>query len=216
MLAGWARGLLALDEAALVRIAFRDEPLRGKLTSAMKQSLSAGARAAGAARAALLQENGGALSLDEAAAHWGVQVRDSRGSAAAGLGLFAVFHEPAAIEIDVQNAADTDDALQKAGVYEALGAVPTRDILLAHELYHFLEFRDGAGFTAQKHVTLWRLGRFAYKSSVPSLQEIAAMAFAQKATGLACSPWLYNVFMLAPHNPQRALALFESMTGKAE
>ena len=39
MLAGWARGLLALDEAALVRIAFRDEPLRGKLTSAMKQSL---------------------------------------------------------------------------------------------------------------------------------------------------------------------------------
>ena len=216
MLAGWARGLLALDEAALVRIAFRDEPLRGKLTSAMKQSLYAGARAAGAARAALLQENGGALSLDEAAAHWGVQVRDSRGSAAAGLGLFAVFHEPATIEIDVQNAADTDEALQKAGVYEALGAVPTREILLAHELYHFLEFRDGAGFTAQKHVTLWRLGRFAYKSSVPSLQEIAAMAFAQKATGLACSPWLYNVFMLAPHNPQRALALFESMTGKAE
>lgn len=103
-----------------------------------------GARARSEARAALLQENGGALSLDEAAAHWGVQVRDSRGSAAAGLGLFAVFHEPAAIEIDVQNAADTDDALQKAGVYEALGAVPTRDILLAHELYHFLEFRDGA------------------------------------------------------------------------
>ena len=210
MLAGWARGLLALDEAALVRIAFRDEPLRGKLTSAMKQSLYEGARAA------LLQENGGVLSLDEAAAHWGVQVRDSRGSAAAGLGLFAVFHEPATIEIDVQNAADTDEALQKAGVYESLGAVPTREILLAHELYHFLEFRDGAGFTAQKHVTLWRLGRFAYKSSVPSLQEIAAMAFAQKATGLACSPWLYNVFMLAPHNPQRALALFESMTGKAE
>ena len=216
MLAGWARGLLALDEAALVRIAFRDEPLRGKLTSAMKQSLDEGARAEGEARAALLQENGGTLSLDEAAAYWGVQVRDSRGSAAAGLGLFAVFHEPATIEIDVQNAADTDEALQKAGVYEALGAVPTREILLAHELYHFLEFRDGAGFTAQKHVTLWRLGRFAYKSSVPSLQEIAAMAFAQKATGLACSPWLYNVFMLAPHNPQRALALFESMTGKAE
>lgn len=45
MLAGWARGLLALDEAALVRIAFRDEPLRGKLTSAMKQSLYEGARA---------------------------------------------------------------------------------------------------------------------------------------------------------------------------
>ena len=216
MLAGWARGLLALDEAALVRIAFRDEPLRGKLTSAMKPSRSEGARAEGEARAALLQENGGVLSLDEAAAHWGVQVRDSRGSAAAGLGLFAVFHEPATIEIDVQNAADTDEALQKAGVYESLGAVPTREILLAHELYHFLEFRDGAGFTAQKHVTLWRLGRFAYKSSVPSLQEIAAMAFAQKATGLACSPWLYNVFMLAPHNPQRALALFESMTGKAE
>ena len=216
MLAGWARGLLALDEAALVRIAFRDEPLRGKLTSAMKQSLYEGARAEGEARAALLQENGGTLSLDEAAAYWGVQVRDSRGSAAAGLGLFAVFHEPATIEIDVQNAADTDEALQKAGVYEALGAVPTREILLAHDLYPFLEFRDGAGFTAQKHVTLWRLGRFAYKSSVPSLQEIAAMAFAQKATGLACSPWLYNVFMLAPHNPQRALALFESMTGKAE
>ena len=216
MLAGWARALLELDEAALVRIAFRDEPLRGKLTEAMKQSLYEGARAEGEARAALLQEDGGALSLDEAAARWGVQVRDSNGSAAAGLGLFAVFHEPDIIEIDGQNAADTDDALQKAGVYETLGAVPTRNILLAHELYHFLAFRDGEGFTAQKHVTLWKLGRFAYKSSVPGLQEIAAMAFAQKATGLVCSPWLYNVFMLAPHNPQRALAVFESMTGKAE
>ncbi len=70
--------------------------------------------------------------------------------AAAGLGLFAVFHEPDIIEIDGQNAADTDDALQKAGVYETLGAVPTRNILLAHELYHFLAFRDGEGFTAQK------------------------------------------------------------------
>ena len=80
MLAGWARALLELDEAALVRIAFRDEPLRGKLTEAMKQSLYEGARAEGEARAALLQEDGGALSLDEAAARWGVQVRDSHGS----------------------------------------------------------------------------------------------------------------------------------------
>ena len=71
MLAGWARALLELDEAALVRIAFRDEPLRGKLTEAMKQSLYEGARAEGEARAALLQEDGGALSLDEAAARWG-------------------------------------------------------------------------------------------------------------------------------------------------
>ncbi|MFQ9900205.1 MAG: hypothetical protein ACLRWF_00080 [Ruthenibacterium sp.] len=70
MLAGWARALLELDEAALVRIAFRDEPLRGKLTEAMKQSLYEGARAEGEARAALLQEDGGALSLDEAAARW--------------------------------------------------------------------------------------------------------------------------------------------------
>lgn len=104
-----------------------------------------------------------------------------------GWGCLPVFHEPDIIEIDGQNAADTDDALQKAGVYETLGAVPTRNILLAHELYHFLAFRDGEGFTAQKHVTLWKLGRFAYKSSVPGLQEIAAMAFAQKATGLVCS-----------------------------
>ena len=56
MLAGWARALLELDEAALVRIAFRDEPLRGKLTEAMKPSLYEGARAEGEARAALLQE----------------------------------------------------------------------------------------------------------------------------------------------------------------
>ena len=69
MLAGWARALLELDEAALVRIAFRDEPLRGKLTEAMKQSLYEGARAEGEARAALLQEDGGALSLDEAGAY---------------------------------------------------------------------------------------------------------------------------------------------------
>ena len=50
MLVGWARALLELDEAALVRIAFRDEPLRGKLTEAMKQSLYEGARAEGEAR----------------------------------------------------------------------------------------------------------------------------------------------------------------------
>ncbi|MFQ9900206.1 MAG: hypothetical protein ACLRWF_00085 [Ruthenibacterium sp.] len=135
------------------------------------------------------------------------------GSAAAGLGLFAVFHEPDIIEIDGQNAADTDDALQKAGVYETLGAVPTRNILLAHELYHFLAFRDGEGFTAQKHVTLWKLGALPIVRA--RLQEIALWHL-HRRPGLVCSPWLYNVFMLAPHNPQRALAVFESMTGKAE
>ena len=216
MLAEWGPRLLALDEDAVRRAAFQDEPLRGRLSEAMKRDLYAGAAAEGIARAAALrQADGSVLSLDEAAARWGVQVQDSHGSAAAGLGLFAVFHEPDRIEIDEANAADTDAALRNAGLYDRLGAVPTRDILLAHELYHFLEFRDGADFTARKHLTLWRLGPFVYRSSVPSLQEIAAMAFAGQVTGLRCSPWLYNVFMLAPHNPQRAVMLAESMTGKA-
>lgn len=67
------------------------------------------------------------------------------------------------------------------------------DIHLAHEFYHWLEFRDQR-FTNEKleAIEVFKLGRFTRRSSVVQCCEIAAHAFCKELLGLPCLPNLLD------------------------
>jgi hypothetical protein len=101
--------------------------------------------------------------------------------------------------------------IEENGLSSITGNVKTEDLLLAHELFHFYENRMPDAYINQKHILLFKIGRFENRSKLICLAEIAAMAFAGTLTELPCSPYLYDVLMLYSRNPQRGKQQYEQI-----
>ncbi|MBM7712550.1 hypothetical protein [Enterococcus xiangfangensis] len=74
------------------------------------------------------------------------------------------------------------------------------DILLAHELYHYLENQQQL-FTIKKQL-MYQTGPFKRQARLHALSEIAAMSFAQAYLELPFSPVILNIALLYPIAPE--------------
>ena len=85
------------------------------------------------------------------------------------------------------------------------------DVLLAHELYHVLQYRHPEFYTMQQHILLWRLLGHEKRSRLVSLEEVAAMAFAGSLTGIHYTPYVYDVLLMLPHYPEQAKEIYRGL-----
>ena len=208
--------LRGLSEAVWCEHAFLKEPLRNKLTQEQRQAFYARAAACGRETAQELKRRCPGRSPQEIAGEFGITVRFEPTQEGGGYTMFASFREPDLITVYEENADKTDALLREAGVWEALGSVPCAQLLLCHELYHVLEQRLPNLFTAQKHLTVMKLGPFTRRCRLCCLEEVGAMAFAREFTGLSCNPALYTVLMLLPCAPQEAARQHEALMKLAQ
>ena len=63
----------------------------------------------------------------------------------------------------------------------------------------------------QKHIRLWKIGPWVRESRLLSLEEVAAMAFAQELLKLPVNPYLYDVLMLRPQATEQAEKLYRNL-----
>jgi len=74
-----------------------------------------------------------------------------------------------------------------------------RDILIAHEIFHYLEEQHGEEmYPNQKTVYLWRLFKYEHRSTVSCASEIAAMAFAKELCAADFVPQVLDVLLSYP------------------
>ncbi|MEF2968208.1 hypothetical protein V3851_20460 [Paenibacillus sp. M1] len=87
------------------------------------------------------------------------------------------------------------------------------DIHLAHELYHYLEYKSG-NFTNERlePITVFRIGPFAKTSTVVKCSEIAAHAFCKEIIGLPFLPNLLD-YMYLIHTGAWTWPEWERQTG---
>lgn len=211
MIGEFARELLGQTDEDWLNYIFAREPLAGRLTQERRRELYRGAQKCGGDFARSLLEKYGALPVWEIALREGAKVRREKISPEGAYTEFAKFIEPDEIIIFTDNAQATDDLIDAQGLREMIGEVKTQDVLLAHELFHLLEFRDPGAFTMRKHLLLWKLGPIKNESRVGCLEEIGAMECARVLTGISFSPYLFDVFMMYPANPQRAKMVYDSI-----
>lgn len=89
------------------------------------------------------------------------------------------------------------------------GQKKVKEILLAHELYHYLENQQES-YTTQKQLT-YQTGPFKRQARVHSLSEIAATSFAKELLDLNFSPFLLNVLLLYPVAPDYSQELAKQL-----
>lgn len=211
MVKDWIEDLLTLTDDDWNRYAFNRDPLSGRITPDQQIKYASEAMAVGKKLANRLQVEYGYVFPEEVIQKQGLNLFFRSGQSITGQLMFAYFEEPNSITVFLDNANAADALLQEQDLQSALGNVKTSNLLIAHELYHYLEQNEPDVFTAQKHITLWKLGPFENRSRIMCLEEIGAMAFARELTGLQCSAYIFNVLLLYPQNPQRARELYEGI-----
>ena len=120
--------------------------------------------------------------------------------------VLAEFQLPNRIRINQSLLDEADEFLKEQ---EFLKDQRVDEILLAHELYHYLENQQNL-FTIQKQLT-YQIGPFKKQARLHSLSEIAATSFVQELLELRFSPILLNVVLLFPVAPDYSQELAKQL-----
>lgn len=192
--------------------AFSRDPLNRKVANHVKQELIEKAIECGTQQAVHLSQKYPGQSVKEIANRMNAKIsfKDSYGTE--NYIMFACYNSPNSITLFKDNINHVNKLIQDQLLGPMLDHVDVEELLIAHELFHFIEEYDADIFTKNTKITLWKLGKFQYKSRLTALSEIAAMQFAKDLLGLDFNPFVFDVLMLFPHNEGKANQLFNEIT----
>jgi hypothetical protein len=126
--------------------------------------------------------------------------------------LFADFVEPNKITIYEDNLDKANELLKDEQVRNILGVQRVEQLILAHEIFHYLEERDSKTiFTRTEKIELWTIKPFHNRSTIRAIGEIAGMAFAERLLGLDYSPFVMDVFFVYGYSKEVATELYDEI-----
>lgn len=172
----------------------REDPLYPRLPSHRREHLVAAALEDGYALAGRIRRQWGS---DPAAVAAQLDVPVTQSTEDAGFGSVVVYAHydtrPPRITLYLPAIGRLDRQIEQVGRALFGGIHATLPIFLAHELYHHIDCRRGAGRLSRRHaVALFGVGRWQWKARLSSLPEIAAGAFAQRLLDLPLHPRLLD------------------------
>ncbi|WP_409271807.1 hypothetical protein V1499_19490 [Neobacillus sp. SCS-31] len=192
--------------------AFSRDPLNRKVADHEKQELIEKAIECGKQKAVQVRQNYPVHSVKEIAARMNTKVRLEDSYGTENYIMFACYNSPDSITLFKDNIEHVNKLIHEHQLRSVLNDVDVEELLIAHELFHFIEEHDADIFTNNTKLTLWKLGKFHYKSRLSALSEIAAMQFAKDLLELDFNPFVFDVLMLFPLHEGKADQLFNEIT----
>ena len=205
------KNLLTLSSQDWGMYAFSREPLEGKFDVTQKRNYIAKAQECGVLEAGLIREHYGSMNLKDIARQLGLTVENPEIPNGGGHIIFAQYTEPDYIEIFIDSVKQAESTFLKENIGGLLENVDIYDMLLAHEMFHGVEYQKRRIiYTKTEKIELWRRP-FSNKSNIIALSEIAGMAFAQYIMNISYSPFVFDVILMYAYNHQAAYMLYEDI-----
>lgn len=205
------RELKTIDENIWGLYTFKRDPLCGKVTDEEKADMIKKASECGRQQAIELKEKYGVCTCSQYAEKLGLTVSQIEENNAKDYILFAKFNSPGTISINISNIKEAEEVVKKENLNFLIEEIKIEDILIAHEMFHFIEAKNNELYTSTAKIILWKLGPIKYNSGLVALGEIAAMAFAKKLLKLSYCPNLFDVLLLYPHDEKKAKILYDEI-----
>ncbi|MFL0266748.1 hypothetical protein [Candidatus Clostridium radicumherbarum] len=190
---------------------FKRDPLCNKITFAEKIDMIEKANKCGIEKALELRESFGSKTCREYADKLGLSVSEIEERNSNDYILFAKFNAPNKISICRNNVKIAKEMVEREKISTLIDDVNIEDVLISHEMFHFLEGQDKNIYTKNEKIKLWSIGPIKYHSGVVALGEIAAMSFAKELLKLNYYPNLFDILLLYPQNEKRALELYDEI-----
>lgn len=203
--------LLALSDEQWGRYAFAHDPLGHRFTGSEKDRLTKMAVRCGRSEARKVNSLYAGKTIGEIAKAMGIDVHLSSRPTGSGAMIFARYIEPARIEVFTDCCVRAEKMVRQEQLGEPLESADFQDILMAHELFHSVEYRNKKTiFTQTEKIELWHKP-FSNRSKILALGEIAAMAFAEELTACGFMPYVLDVLLICDVNYEAACALYEEI-----
>jgi hypothetical protein len=195
----WLAEVAAASPETLGLVMLQADPHARRLDRAAQFAAVRDALADGAAAAKSLRERFPDFTMQQIAHQLGVPVEATDDDPMVGsLWRFAEYRErPARILLFSRGLAPLDRAMDGAVALRLLGQATPQDVFIAHELFHHTEAtRSGTPIARRHQPTLFRIGRWRWRTGIAALAEIAAGAFAQTLLDLPCHPKALDLLAL--------------------
>jgi hypothetical protein len=208
--------LVKIPSSVWGQYAFSRDILRNKISEEEKNRLTIKANECGYTYADKLAEKYGtkvpstiAKALDLQISYPDIPSNTSRVT-------FGEFVEPNKVMIYQDNLDKANDLLKDRQVSHILGAIQLKQLILAHEIFHYIEVKDSQNiFTQTEKLELWAPKPFHNRSTIRALGEIAGMAFAEGLLGLSYSPFVMDVFFVYGYSKEVAVILYDEIMALA-
>lgn len=192
--------------------AFRREPLKGKFSIEKKLELIEKANLCGIEYAKKIRQQNGNINVYEIAKNIGIEVDYPQRPNGGGHIIFAQFVNPNKVTIFKDSVDKALELIEKEKLNDLFNNVNVEEILLAHEIFHYIEEHNGdAMFTQTEKIRLWTLGPFKNDSNIVCLGEIAGMAFAKELLQLPYSPYILDSFLVYLYHPKVGYELYKEI-----
>lgn len=212
MIAAWVSELFKLTDQDWANYAFLSEPLVNRISMEKRNEYCQETTRNAILLAQEIRQSYGNISTAELVKQMGINLVEKSAQEGGGFSMFACFEEPNTITVFRDNADATDKLIDENGLRQVVGNLRTVEMLIAHELYHFLELSRSDVYSAQQRLKVWQIGPFKNVSRIRCLGEVGAMSFARELLGLNYSPNIFNLLMLYAQNPVSAERLFMRIT----
>lgn len=210
--------LLELSDIQWGRYALSRDPLWPRLPEADRTGIAREAQCIGVRQAGEIAERLHSQDPEVLCGAYGITVEEEPELNGCGLYLFARFQEPDRVCL-YEKTIQTVEKFACQNLPERFHC-PIRQLVLAHELFHVLEFRDRKLPTHSMTVPILRLGRYSWRRKLTAPSEIAAMSFAKALLDTPFYPQALDILLMCAIEQEKAEALMgsilESLGGEGE
>lgn len=203
--------LRKIDDINWGLYAFRRDPLDKKISDEDKVSIINESIDCGCMEARMLREKYGEMDCSSYAEKLNIDILEVEAHDDGSYILFAKFNDPNKVSVYMESVRKAEALVQSNDLKNLICGVNIKDVLIAHEMFHFIESQKNDIYTRNKKIQLWKLGPIKYKSGLVVLGEIAAMAFAKELLQLDYSPHLFDVLLLYAHNESQAKEIYNEI-----
>lgn len=202
-----AARFLEIEDNAFGMYAFSRDPIEGKFSKEQKLEYIKSANECGRNEAELAYVKG--RSLEQLALELKLSIDTPDTPNGGGNVIFAQFIEPDSITIFMDTVKRAEPLIKE--LKDLLGDIDVFSILLAHELFHAIEYqKNDTIYTLTEKAELWKKP-FSNKSRLVCLSEIAGMAFCKNILKLKYSPYIFDVILMYGYSKEAATALYEDI-----
>ncbi len=206
------RDLKQVDELSWGRYAFSRDPLNRRIPVERREELIRRANECGREYAKRMAQEYGTQDPKELAAKMGMNVAHPDMPKDPGRVLFAEFKEPNRIFVYMDAVHKAGETMDRPGMRKAMQDLDIERLLLAHELFHFVEEKYKKEiFTRTEKIDLPSIPMVKNRSTLMSLGELAAMEFARVLNHLPYSPYLMDVMLTYGYSQDSAIRLYEEI-----
>lgn len=205
------KNIMSINDNVWGQYAFRREPLKGRFKPLEKAELITKANKCGREQAEDIRNKFGDMDVYTIAEKLGLEVDYPDMPNGGGHIIFAQFVEPNKITIFKDSVNKANDMIFEKSLGNFFAGVKIEEILLAHEIFHFIEENNSDLFTRKEKIRLWKIGPIKNDSNIVCLGEIAGMAFAKELLKLDYSPYILDIFLVYLYNKEAAFALYNEI-----